>query len=212
MDWPGGSEEYMLPLYGAGCADVEEALAVLGKNVCCMPLQVWRKDSMLPSQKKTTDRDLKICHGCLLAVPANFRFIRLQRSIQTFHGAACRKANDFVPGKEVACNFPSEKLSMSYDNVGIILLALAIGTALICWLAFRAGRLHGYRAGLEKGTTLSSRLHHMQGLNDGYVMALQHTPGQRNEYMNNVLLRTGALSQQDIDTERRLRFRLQMEG
>lgn len=101
---------------------------------------------------------------------------------------------------------------MSYELVLILLSVLAIATMVLGWLAFQAGRLQGYRSGLEKGTQLSSRAHHIQGMNDGYVMALQHTPGQRSEYMRNVLLKTGALTKQDVEAERRLRFRLQMES
>jgi hypothetical protein len=43
-------------------------------------------------------------------------------------------------------------------------------------------------------------------------MALQHTPAQRNEYMNNVLLKIDAMTPAQIEQQRQQRFRIQMEG
>ncbi|WP_194722246.1 hypothetical protein [Noviherbaspirillum malthae] len=100
---------------------------------------------------------------------------------------------------------------MSNDIVLALLFVIGGGGALLYWAAYQSGRMIGYRHGLEKGTKLGTQAQHLKGVNDGYVMALQHTPGQRHEFMNNVLLKTGAMSKEEIEAERRLRFKLQME-
>lgn len=107
--------------------------------------------------------------------------------------------------------FPQENISMSNDIVLALLFVILGGGALVYWLAYQSGRMVGYRHGLEKGTRLGTQSQHLKGMNDGYVMALQHTPGQRHEFMNNVLLKTGAMTREDIEAERRLRFKLQMD-
>ena len=90
-------------------------------------------------------------------------------------------------------------------------IVIVIGAIVLYGLGYASGRLIGYRQGLEQGKLLSGRVQHLKGMTDGYVMALQHTPAQRNEYMNNVLLQTGAMTPAQIETERRLRFQMQME-
>ncbi len=97
---------------------------------------------------------------------------------------------------------------MSNENLFMVLLGIGAVGAVIYWIAYQTGRLHGYRHGLEKGTTLTSRVQHLQGMSDGYVMALQHTPGQRNEYMNNVLLRTGSITPAANEADRQRRRQL----
>jgi hypothetical protein len=100
------------------------------------------------------------------------------------------------------------------DNAQIftIVLVIAVGALLVYGLGYVSGRLFGYRQGLDKGKTLSTQVQHLKGMTDGYVMALQHTPAQRNEYMNNVLLRTGAMTPAEIEADRQRRFRIQMEA
>ncbi|WP_151633651.1 hypothetical protein [Noviherbaspirillum aerium] len=107
--------------------------------------------------------------------------------------------------------FPQENISMSNDIVLALLFVIGVGGGLLYWLAFQSGRMIGYRHGLEKGTKLNGQTQHLKGMNDGYVMALQHTPGQRHEFMNNVLIKTGAMSREELEAERRLRFRLKTE-
>lgn len=106
----------------------------------------------------------------------------------------------------------AKNISMDTAQAFTVVVAVVIGAIFIYALAYYSGRLHGYREGLDKGKTLSGRVQHLQGMSDGYVMALQHTPAQRNEYMNNVLVRTGAMSSADIEAERQRRFRMQMEA
>jgi hypothetical protein len=105
--------------------------------------------------------------------------------------------------------FSGENVSMSYENLFVILFGIGVAGTIIYWLAYQTGRLHGYRHGLEKGTTLTSRVQHLKGMSDGYVMAIQHTPGQRNEYMNNVLLKMGSITQADVEADRQRRRQLQ---
>lgn len=101
---------------------------------------------------------------------------------------------------------------MSNEQLLATFLAIAIGAIVVYWIAYQTGRLHGYHRGLEKGTKLASHAQHQKGMTDGYVMALLHTPGQRTEYRNNVLLKTGAITPGDIEADRRRRFQLKMEG
>jgi hypothetical protein len=98
---------------------------------------------------------------------------------------------------------------MSNEYIWAAFLGVVIGAIVICWSAYQAGRLHGYRHGLEKGAQLTSQVQHLKGMSDGYVMAIQHTPGQRAEYMNNVLLKAGAITPADIEADRRRRLHLQ---
>ena len=100
------------------------------------------------------------------------------------------------------------------NNVQILcaIAAIVIGAILMYGIGYVSGRLHGYRQGLVKGEKLSGQVQHLKGMTDGYVMALQHTPGQRNEYMNNVLLKIGALTPAEIEAERQRRFRVRAEG
>lgn len=106
----------------------------------------------------------------------------------------------------------AENISMDTAQTFTVVAAILIGAILIYALAYYSGRLHGYREGLDKGKTLSGQVQHLKGMTDGYVMALQHTPAQRNEYMNNVLVRTGAMTSGEIEAERQRRFRMQMEA
>lgn len=101
---------------------------------------------------------------------------------------------------------------MSSEQLLTTLLAVVIGAIVVYVMGYYSGRLIGYRQGLDKGNKLSGRVHHLKGMTDGYVMALQHTPAQRNEYMNNVLIKTGAMTPAEIEAERQRRFRMQMEG
>jgi hypothetical protein len=101
---------------------------------------------------------------------------------------------------------------MSIDQFLLVFLGVVIGGAAICWMAYQFGRLHGYHYGLQKGEQSTSQVQHLRGMTDGYVMALQHTPEQRNEYMNNVLLRTGAITPAEVEADRRRRLLLQAEA
>jgi len=93
-----------------------------------------------------------------------------------------------------------------------VALVILVGAILVFGMGYFGGRLLGYRLGLEKGKTLSGRVEHLKGMSDGYVMSLHHTPAQRDEYMNNVLLRTGAITAQQLQDERQRRFRMRMEA
>ena len=94
---------------------------------------------------------------------------------------------------------------MHYQDIFAAVVVIAIGIVFMGWLAFQAGRLNGYRAGVEeaRGRTLKSQ--HLRGMRDGYVMALQHTAQQRDEYLRNVLLQVGAVTEADIEADRRRR-------
>lgn len=98
---------------------------------------------------------------------------------------------------------------MSSEHILAAILGIAIVGGVIYWIAYQTGRLHGYHSGLEKGAKLTSQVQHLRGMTDGYVMAMQHTPGQRAEYMNNVLLKVGAITPADIEADRRRRLQLQ---
>lgn len=107
---------------------------------------------------------------------------------------------------------PQENISMSNEHLLLTVLVIVVGAIIIYGLGYFSGRLHGYRQGLDKGEKLSGQVQHLKGMSDGYVMALQHTPAQRNEYMNNVLLKIGAMTPAEIETERQRRFRAQVEA
>lgn len=94
---------------------------------------------------------------------------------------------------------------MHYQDIFAAVVVIVIGCACLAWIVFQAGRLNGYRCGVEDGARRAVKAQHLRGMTDGYVMALQHTPGQRAEYMNNVLLKIGALSEADIEADRRRR-------
>lgn len=101
---------------------------------------------------------------------------------------------------------------MSYDQLLTTVFVIIISAILVYLAGYYSGRLHGYRQGLGKGETQSGKVQHLKGMTDGYVMALQHTPAQRNEYINNVLLKIGAATPDAIDAERRRRFQMHMES
>ncbi|HYD94440.1 MAG TPA: hypothetical protein VEC01_03875 [Noviherbaspirillum sp.] len=101
---------------------------------------------------------------------------------------------------------------MSSEQVLMTILAVLVGAALVYWIGYHSGRLYGYRQGIDKGKKLSGQVQHLKGMTDGYVMALQHTPAQRNEYMNNVLIKTGVMTPAEIEAQRQRRFRVQTEG
>ncbi len=105
--------------------------------------------------------------------------------------------------------FSVKKPFMSNEYILTTLLVIAIVAVVMYGIAYQTGRMHGYSAGLDQGTQLSSRVEHLKGMSDGYVLALQHTSIQRTEYLNNVLLRTGAVTAADIEAERQRRFQLQ---
>ena len=98
---------------------------------------------------------------------------------------------------------------MSSIHIFIALLVAGAGVIAIYWVAYQTGRLHGYEVGMKKGVQLNAQVQHLKGMSDGYVMAMQHTPAQRHEYMNNVLLRTGAITEADIEADRRWRQELE---
>jgi hypothetical protein len=93
-----------------------------------------------------------------------------------------------------------------------ILMIVVIFTLVAYGVGYLSGRLHGYHQGLDKGNASSGKVNHLKGMTDGYVMALQHTPAQRNEYMNNVLLKINAMTPAQIEQQRQQRFRIQIEG
>lgn len=101
---------------------------------------------------------------------------------------------------------------MSNQLVFAILLAAAIGGTIIYWIAYQFGRLHGYHQGLEQGAKSTSQVQLLRGMTDGYVMSIQHTPEQRAEYMNNVLVRAGAITPADVEADRRRRLQLQQQA
>lgn len=107
---------------------------------------------------------------------------------------------------------PAKNIAMDTAQAFTIALVIVVGALLVYGLGYYSGRLFGYRQGLGKGKLLSGQVQHLKGMTDGYVMALQHTPAQRNEYMNNVLVRTGAMTPAEIEAERQRRFRMQMEA
>ena len=107
---------------------------------------------------------------------------------------------------------PIENISMNNVQLLCAIAAIVLGAILMYGIGYVSGRLYGYRQGLVKGEKLSGQVQHLKGMTDGYVMALQHTPGQRNEYMNNVLLKIGALTPAEIEAERQRRFRVRAEG
>lgn len=98
---------------------------------------------------------------------------------------------------------------MRNEQVFFAFLGVVMGGALIYWIAYQFGRLHGYRHGLEKGAQSTSQVQHIRGMTDGYVMAIQHTPEQRSEYLNNVLVKMGAITPADVEADRRRRLQLQ---
>lgn len=100
---------------------------------------------------------------------------------------------------------------MGNEELLAVALGIVIGAIIFYVIGYQSGRLHGYSNGLERGTKLASPVQHLKGMSDGYVMALQHTAAQRNEYMNNVLLRSGAMTAAEIEAERRRRFHMQLE-
>lgn len=100
---------------------------------------------------------------------------------------------------------------MSSDQLLTTVFVIIISAILVYVAGYYSGRLHGYRQGLDKAETQSGKVQHLKGMTDGYVMALQHTPAQRNEYINNVLLKIGATTPDAIEAERRRRFQVQME-
>lgn len=94
---------------------------------------------------------------------------------------------------------------MHYQDIFAAVVVIVAGCALMAWLVFQAGRLNGYRSGLEDGAGRSRKAQHMRGMADGYAMALQHTPAQRDEYMRNVLLKLGAITEVDIEADQQRR-------
>ena len=101
---------------------------------------------------------------------------------------------------------------MSNAQLLTAIFIIVIGAIAVYALGYFSGRQYGYRHGLAKGEKLAGRVQHLKGMTDGYVMALQHTPGQRDEYMNNVLLKTGAMTPAEIEARHQLRFRVQIGG
>lgn len=105
-----------------------------------------------------------------------------------------------------------ENIFMNSNQLLATVFVIIISAILVYFAGYYSGRMHGYRQGFDKQEKQSGKVHHLKGMTDGYVMALQHTPAQRNEYINNVLLKIGAVTPDAIEAERRLRFRMQMEA
>ncbi|HEY0845885.1 MAG TPA: hypothetical protein VGE12_10995 [Noviherbaspirillum sp.] len=101
---------------------------------------------------------------------------------------------------------------MSSEQMLMTILAVVVGAIIVYFIGYHTGRLHGYQSGFEKGVGRSSPVQHLKGMSDGYVMALQHTPAQRSEFMNNVLLKSGAMTAAEIEANRKRRFRMQVEA
>jgi hypothetical protein len=99
------------------------------------------------------------------------------------------------------------------SNVDILasILAVLLAGAIVYWIAYQFGRLHGYHLGLQNGAKATSQVQHLRGMTDGYVMAMQHTPAQRAEYMNNVLLKIGAVTPAEVEADRQRRLELQAQ-
>lgn len=97
-------------------------------------------------------------------------------------------------------------LFMHYQDILALVFVIVFAGALFAWIIFQAGRLNGFRSGVEEGAKRASKTQHLRGMTDGYVMALQHTPGQRDEYMRNVLLKIGAVTEADVSKERERRL------
>ncbi|GIZ50232.1 hypothetical protein [Noviherbaspirillum aridicola] len=91
---------------------------------------------------------------------------------------------------------------MHYQDIFALVVLVFIASAFAAWLVFQAGRLNGFRAGLEEGAGRSRKAQHLRGMADGYAMALQHTPAQRDEYMRNVLLKLGTITEADMEADR----------
>jgi hypothetical protein len=108
--------------------------------------------------------------------------------------------------------FAGENFLMSNDYLSALFLGAVLGGAIAYWIAYRIGRLHGYHFGLEKGAESAAKVQHLRGMTDGYVMSIQHTPEQRAEYMNNVLLKVGAITPADVEADRRRRLELEALG
>jgi hypothetical protein len=106
----------------------------------------------------------------------------------------------------------TENIFMSSDQLLATVFVIIISAILVYIAGYYSGRLYGYRQGLDKGEKQSGKVQHLKGMTDGYVMALQHTPAQRNEYMNNVLLKIGATTPATIEAERQRRFQMHMES
>jgi hypothetical protein len=110
-------------------------------------------------------------------------------------------------------DMPKSKFSKATSMNTLQILMIVVIFMLVAYgVGYFSGRLHGYHQGLDKGDKSSGKVHHLKGMTDGYVMALQHTPAQRNEYMNNVLLKIDAMTPAQIEQQRQQRFRIQMEG
>lgn len=103
-----------------------------------------------------------------------------------------------------------ENIFMGNADIMAAVFVVFIGAIAIYALGYFGGRQYGYRQGLANGEKLSGQVQHLRGVTDGYVLALQHTPAQRNEYMNNVLLKIGAITPAEIEARRQRRFRAQM--
>lgn len=114
--------------------------------------------------------------------------------------------------RDSMCALQMENILMSNADILATIFVVLIGAIAIYALGYFGGRQYGYRHGLAKGEKLSGQVQHLKGMTDGYVMALQHTPAQRNEYMNNVLLKIGAVTPAEIEARRQRRFRAQVGG
>ncbi|HEY8606088.1 MAG TPA: hypothetical protein VIM12_03100 [Noviherbaspirillum sp.] len=91
---------------------------------------------------------------------------------------------------------------MHQNDIFAALVFITLASAVIAWIVFQAGRLNGYQNGVEEGLKRNAKMQHLRGMTDGYTMALRHTPGQRNEYVTNVLLKSAATSQSDTEAGR----------
>ena len=110
------------------------------------------------------------------------------------------------------CALLKENIFMNNAQILAAAFVILIGAIAVYSVGYFSGRQYGYRQGLAKGEKLSGQVRHLKGVTDGYVLALQHTPEQRNEYMNNVLLKIGAMTPAEVEAQRQRRFRAQMDG
>lgn len=161
--------------------------------------------SMSDLETRSSGIDVKAAHRRCKPVNSHSAHMQKRRMGTWGNAISCRSTGVYH------ARFTDENISMGNEDLLAVLLGIAFGAIVFYLIGYHTGRLHGYNNGLERGTSLSSPVQHLKGMSDGYLMALQHTPAQRNEYMNNVLLRSGAMTAAEIEADRRRRFHMQLE-